>query len=216
MTRYDVMSHEESVELLPWLVNRSLSDEEREAVQAHAKSCVICRREIGELEALQESIQTSAAEVPAPDMRRINARIDAQLQRESRGRDLLEGMRHFFASPWRAAFVVQSVALVALAAMWLQSGTSGTNEPQFRTLTTAGTLPAGHYLRVVFDPNVEQAAIDALLTEAGLGVVAGPSERGVVTLRFGDAVDEATRSASAGTLESDPRVLFVQPVARGD
>lgn len=210
MTRYDVISHEESIELLPWLVNDSLLGDEREAVQAHALSCIICRRELAELEALQQTIQTTACAVPAPDMRRINARIDAQLERESRARNLLEAMRHFFASPWRAAFVAQSLALVAVAGLWLQAGT---DEPQFRTLTSAETLSAGHYLRVVFDPNLEQAKIDALLADAGLAVAAGPSERGVITLRFADAVDETARSALTETLRSDPRVLFLQPVA---
>lgn len=213
MTSYNVMSHEESIELLPWLVNNSLHGDEREAVQAHAKSCIICRRELAELEALQESVQSMAAAVPAPDMRGINARIDAQLQRESRGRDLVEGIRNFFTSPWRAAFAAQSLALVAVATLWLQSGTG---EPQFRTLTTTETLPTGHYLRVVFDPNLERAAIDDLLADAGLGVIAGPSDRGVVTLRFADAVDEAGRSTATETLQHDPRVLFVQPVAAGD
>lgn len=213
MTRYNVMSHEESIELLPWLVNDSLHGKEREAVQAHAKSCIICRRELAELEALQQSIHGMAAEVPEPDMRRINARIDAQLDRESRGQEILAAIRQFFASPWRVAFAAQSVALVAIAAFWLQSDTS---EPQFRTLSTAETLPEGRYLRVVFDPNLEPATIDALLADAGLSVSAGPTERGVITLRFDDSVAEPDRSAVTDALRNDRRVLFVQPVAGGN
>lgn len=213
MTTHEAMSHDAAIELLPWLVNDSLRGSEREAVQAHATSCIICRRELAELEALQQSIHAMPAEASAPDMRRINARIDAQLERESRGRNLLEGIRGFFASPWRAAFAAQSVALVAVAALWLQAGT---DEPEFRTLSTTDALPSGHYLRVVFDPTLEQAAIDELLAGAGLGVAAGPTERGVVTLRFADAVVEADRTAVAETLQNDARVLFVQPVAGGD
>jgi hypothetical protein len=207
------MSHEESIELLPWLVNESLTASEREAVQAHAESCIVCRRELAELGTLQESIQSAAAEVPAPDMRRINARIDAQLEHESRIRDLVMSVRGFFASPWRAAFAAQSLALVAVAGLWLQSGTE---DPQFRTLTATETLPAGNYLRVVFDPDLEPTAVDALLAEVGLGVATGPTERGVVTLRFGDAATEADRVAVTESLRDDPRVLFLQPVAGGN
>lgn len=213
MTGYDVMSHEEAIEMLPWLVNNSLGESERGAVQAHAESCIVCRRELAELEALQQSIQTVAVEAPAPDMRRINARIDAQLQHESRARDALTALRGFFASPWRAAFAAQSLALVAVAALWLQADT---DEPQFRTLTTPDTLTAGNYLRVVFDPDLEPAAIDALLADAGLGVVAGPTERGVVTLRFADTAAEDDRSVVTEALRRDPRVLFLQPVAGGN
>ena len=213
MTRYDVMGHEESIELLPWLVNGSLTASEREAVQTHAESCIVCRRELAELEALQESIQAPAFVVPAPDMRRINARIDAQLERESRGQNAIAALREFFASPWRAAFAAQTLALVVVATLWLQADT---NEPQFRTLTSTEALPAGNYLRVVFDPNLEPAVIDALLVDVGLGVASGPTERGVLTLRFADAATEADRAAASDALRNDPRVLFLQPVSGGN
>ena len=207
------MGHEESIELLPWLVNGSLTASEREAVQAHAESCIVCRRELAELDALQESIQAPAFVVPAPDMRRINARIDAQLERESRGQNAIAALREFFASPWRAAFAAQTLALVVVATLWLQADT---NEPQFRTLTSTEALPAGNYLRVVFDPNLEPAAIDALLVDVGLGVASGPTERGVLTLRFADAATEADRAAASDALRNDPRVLFLQPVSGGN
>ena len=207
------MGHEESIELLPWLVNGSLTASEREAVQAHAESCIVCRRELAELEALQESIQAPAFVVPAPDMRRINARIDAQLERESRGQNAIAALREFFASPWRAAFAAQTLALVVVATLWLQADT---NEPQFRTLTSTEALPAGNYLRVVFDPNLEPAVIDALLVDVGLGVASGPTERGVLTLRFADAATEADRAAASDALRNDPRVLFLQPVSGGN
>ena len=213
MTTHEVMSHDAAIELLPWLVNDSLRGSEREAVQAHATSCIICRRELAELEALRHSIQSMKAEAPIPDMRRINARIDAQLDRESRSRNLLAALGRFFESPWRVAFAAQSVALVAVAALWLQAGNS---EPEFQTLTSTEALPTGHYLRVVFDPTVDRQVIDAMLAEAKLGVAAGPTERGVITLRFADEVGEADREAMADTLRGDARVLFLQPVAGGE
>ena len=61
---------DEAIELLPWLVNDSLQPDEREVVQAHATSCVICRRELDELRALHQAIDSTAAviETPAPDI----------------------------------------------------------------------------------------------------------------------------------------------------
>ena len=213
MTTHDSISHDAAIELLPWLVNDSLQGSEREAVRAHATSCIICRRELEQLEVLQKTIHAVEDEAPVPDMRRINARIDAQLERESRGHNVLAGIRRFFESPWRAAFAAQSLALVAVAALWLQSGAG---EPEFRTLSSTESLSTGHYLRVVFDPTLEQAAIDALLVGRGLDVAAGPSERGVFTLRFANAADEVDRAAVAETLRNDARVLFVQPVKGAD
>ena len=211
MATHDTMTHEEAIELLPWLANDSLAPDECEGVRTHAANCVICRRELAELEALQEAIDLQAArtEAPEPDMRRINARIDAQLARESRPRDLLAALRGLFGSPWRIAFAAQTVALLVVAGLWLQPNDP---DPVFRTLTTSEALPAGHYVRVVFEPTLDEGDVAALLEANGLEVVAGPSERGVVTLRFADDPDGDRRDAIIERMRDDTRVLFAQPV----
>ena len=73
------MSHEQAVEFLPWLVNGSLDEQEKEAVLEHAHACVICRRELSNLEQLRDSIShaSGTSPIPEPDMRNINARIDS-------------------------------------------------------------------------------------------------------------------------------------------
>jgi TusA-related sulfurtransferase len=205
------MTHEEAIELLPWLVNGSLDDQQHDDVAAHAVSCVTCRRELEELEIMQQSIDVMGAqhEPPAPDMRRINARIDAQLQHGSPRRALAGLWRRFTGSRWQVAFAVQSVVLLAVAVVLLLP-----REPQpvFSTLSNPETLPAGQYLRVVFDPTIAQPEVDAILRANNLVVVAGPTERGVVTLRFEDDIGGARRDAVASELERDARVLFAQPV----
>jgi hypothetical protein len=50
VNKFDVTSHEQARELLPWLVNDSLAANERTLVREHAKNCVICRKELAELE----------------------------------------------------------------------------------------------------------------------------------------------------------------------
>ena len=124
MITHDTMTHEEAIELLPWLANDSLAPDECESVRAHAASCVICRRELAELEALQEAIDLQAArtEAPEPDMRRINARIDAQLERDSQPSGMTPLLQSLFGSPWRVAFAAQSVALLAVTVLWLLPG----------------------------------------------------------------------------------------------
>lgn len=212
MATHDMMTHDEAIELLPWLANGSLTADERETVQAHAASCVICRRELAELQALQTAIDSTVheSEVPAPDMRRINARIDAQLARASRPRELLSTLRRMFSSPWRVAFATQTVALLVVAALWLRPDDT---EPAFRTLTAVDPLPAGHYVRVVFDPTLGERDVATLLEANGLDIVSGPSERGVVTLRFADEANTEQRDAIIESMRKDDRVLFAQPVA---
>ena len=215
MTVHDAMSHEEAIELLPWLVNGSLDASEREAVRGHASSCVICRRELAELDALQQSISNLSAQIETPgvDMRRINARIDAQLERESKPRERLAAMRSFFAKPWRTAFAVQTALLLAIAVVWLRPDDPA---PEFRTLTAPEVLPAGDYVRVVFDPTLDDSEMPALLHEHGLVVIDGPSERGVVTLRFVADVHDDEHDAIIERMRDDPRILFAQPVTGGN
>jgi len=212
---HEPTTHDLAIELLPWLVNGSLDAEEREAVQLHAASCIICRRELAELRVLHESIGTAAAEVrvPAPDMRRINARIDAQLENASRPRAWWSALRDVVRSPWHIAFAAQTIALLVFAVLWLRPQQT---EPAFRTLTTVETLPAGHYLRVVLDPTTDAAGVSELLKTNGLTVAAGPSQRGVITLRFTDDASDDERDVAVSVLREDSRVLFAEPVDAGN
>jgi len=211
VTTHEPMSHDQAIELLPWLVNESLQAEEHSAVSEHARNCVICRRELEELKVLQQSIDSAASQavLPEPDMRRINARIDQDLARANSGASILAAINDFFRSPWRVAFAVQTLALVAVTFVWLQPRDV---EPEFVTLTTPQTLPAGQYLRVVFDPMLDEAGVALLLDEARLSIAKGPSERGVYTLRFAEGVSADQQTGIANGLRADGRVLFLQTV----
>lgn len=214
MITHEPMTHDLAIELLPWLVNGSLDADEREVVRLHVTSCIICRRELAELQVLRESIGKAEAEieVPAPDMRRINARIDKQLENASRAGTWLAALHNVVGSPWRIAFVAQTLALLVLAIIWLQPEEI---QPEFRTLTTAETLPAGHYLRVVLDPRIEAAGVSELLDANNLTIASGPSRRGVITLRFADNVADEERNLVVNAIREDERVLFAEPVEGG-
>jgi anti-sigma factor RsiW len=208
----ETMPHDRAAELLPWLVNDSLDAGEREAVREHATSCVICRRELAQLETLRTAIVSADASgtVAAPNMRRINARIDALVDSETAGGILLAKLREWFKNPWQVAFVVQTALLVALVALWQLPQRP---EPEFTTLTEPQTLPDGHYVRIVFDPTFGAARISTLLEGTGLSVATGPSVRGVYTLRFDEGTSDADRAAIVAALHGASGVLFVQPVA---
>ena len=167
------LSHEQAVELLPWLVNDSLAQPEQEAVHAHAHSCVICRRELHDLAQVRESIFTASASamIPEPDMRNINARIDALIDKQNRGRELLARLREVFDRPWRIAFAAQTVVLIVLAGVLLWPEPEG---GEFSTLTETQSLPDGQYIRVVFSPDLQQPQITVLLDQYDLTIVDGP------------------------------------------
>ena len=212
MNARESVSHEQAIELLPWLVNNSLDEREKEAVLEHAQACVICRRELTNLQQLQNSISdtSSTSPLPEPDLRNINARIDALIDRQNWGRELWSRLREALDSSWRIAFAAQTVALIALAAVlfWPEP-----RSEEYTTLTQVQNLPDGQYLRVVFSPDLQQSQLTNLLDKHKLTIVGGPSIRGVYTLGVTNtsAYDDILLSG----LQDDPDVLFAQPVIIG-
>jgi hypothetical protein len=202
------------MEMLPWLINDSLLSDERAAVLDHAQSCVMCRREMKSLQDLRDSINIlfSPVPIPVPDMRNINARIDKLINRQNWARRSISWIGEFFASPWRAAYVAQSVLLVVLAAALLWPAT---REPEYSMLTQASDLADGHYVRVVFSPDLTHADLKELLDELELSVVAGPSDRGVYTLATENSIVVEERDTALASLLKNRSVLFAQPVNRG-
>lgn len=214
MNAHKSLPHEQAMELLPWLINDSLISDERAAVLSHAQSCVICRREMNELESLRDSVKhlSSPVPIPVPDMRNINAQIDIFIDRQNLGRRWLSRITEFFASPWRVAYAVQTVLLVVLGAalLWPE-----TQDAEFTTLTQSQDLADGHYVRVVFSPDLTNANLKTLLDGLGLAIVDGPSDRGVYTLATENSMAVDGRDAALAGLMKKPDVLFAQPVNQG-
>lgn len=215
MNAPEPLAHETAAELLPWLVNDTLDEDEKAAVRAHAGSCVICRRELTDLERLRDTIAQTPDLIatPEPDMRRINARIDALIEQRNTGQKILYRIRDWIEAHWRVALLAQSIVLVLVTGLLLIPGPP---TDDFETLTEASKLPDGRYIRVVFSPDLPQPEISALLEIHGLTVVEGPTRRGVFTLDLAGASSTGEYGALLSNLQQDPRVLFAQPVQRGE
>lgn len=214
MTTRNSVPHEQAMELLPWLVNNSLSNDERVVVLDHAKYCVVCRRELKHLEHLRDSIEclSSPVPIPAPDLRNINARIDRLIDRQNFVRRSFSWIGGFFLSPWRTVYAVQTVLLVVLGAalLWPES-----RDAEFTTLTQSQELAVGHYVRVVFSPELTFAKQQVLLDDLELRIVGGPTDRGVYTLATANSMAVEERDVALTQLSKNPGVIFAQPVNKG-
>ena len=211
MIARESLLHEHAMEMLPWLINDSLLSDERAAVLDHAQSCVMCRREMKSLQDLRDSINSlsSPVPIPEPDMRNINARIDKLINRQNWTRRSISWIGEFFASPWRAAYVAQSVLLVVLAVALLWPATPDT---EYTTLTQGSDLDDGHYVRVVFSPDLTHSDLKELLDGLELSIVAGPSDRGVYTLATENSIAVEERDTALASLLKNRSVLFAEPV----
>lgn len=211
MSAPELLPHEMASGLLPWLLNDSLDEDEKLAVLEHARACVICRRELSDLERLRDSItQTSAAlPIPAPDMRNINTRIDGLIARRRWGRNCLSQIRDLLENYWRIAFIAQSILLLAAVALLLWPEPKNN---EFSTLTQSSDLRDGLYVRVVFSPELASPELSSLLDRFELTLVTGPSARGVFTLALPESSSIEDRDKLVTRLQEDPRVLFAQPI----
>ena len=211
MNTVDEMKHDAAAELLPWLANDSLPDDEKGRVLAHALSCVVCRKDLAELEALRDTVTAGAidADTPPVDMRRINQRIDAYMEKRRRIPRALETLGAFLSSPWKAAAVLQAAVILVLFAVLLGQQSE---PPQYTTLTDEAPLPPGDYLRIVVSTEPGAGDFAALLERHGLALVEGPSPRGVATVAFPQDVSREQRQTVVRTLSEHPMLRFVQPL----
>jgi hypothetical protein len=177
--------HQEVSALIPWYVNDTLADPERQKVDAHVGSCAVCRDDLAANKRIFEGIDAQPAldYMPMASLKRLQARLDvAQAQAAPLAVAQLEPGR---SEPWRgwmaASIAVMAVAVGLLAAdRWVQF--EAARQPNYRTVTTSISRPQGEVIRAVFAPSITLVELQTILDEAQLMIVSGPSEAGVYSL----------------------------------
>ena len=211
MSTRDEMTHDFVAELLPWLANDSLAADEKARVLEHAQSCVVCRKELTELEDLRDTVAAALDESVAPpaDMRRINRRIDKYMETRRRFPRALEAIGSLFRSPLQAIVVLQAFVIIGLLAALL-----GQNDDprQYTTLTTDIELPPGNYLRLVVATTPDAGDLTGVLARHALTIVDGPSDRGVATVAFPASTGPEERGEVMRMLAEEPMMRYVQPL----
>lgn len=201
-------THDEVVELLPWLVNGTLAPDEERRVHDHLTRCTTCRAARVE----EERLAAALVEVPESE-----ARIAAGLDRLSSALAREERRGWVRRQPTRrqllAAVLVQGIVVTGLlAAMaWLLRPAA---DARFHTLSTpeaATTAVAGPRLRLVVAPEMRTSELRRLLVDASCRIVDGPTAAGVFTVEAeSGTADEALRA-----LRANADVRLVEPVAAG-
>lgn len=103
-------------ELLPWYVNGSLDEAEHLQVEEHLGRCLVCRRQVEELETLRQAVQDTSGlhDTERPGEDGVARLLDALEIEEHRGeRRRAPGRR------WRAHWPLAAVLVIALGATTL-------------------------------------------------------------------------------------------------
>jgi hypothetical protein len=196
------LDHNTVYELLPWLANGSLAAAERDGAELHVRSCIVCRRELKELERLRLAVRSQ----PTLHLSAEGGldRLQRQLDREAATRP---ASRNTGYAPFFRFAAVATVGVAFLGALlWLAPNI--TNQAGYTTLATQPSAQRAQ-IDLIFDRQTAVADIQALLQTFDGEIVAGPSEIGRygVRIRGGNATDTEV-AALVEKLAHDPRVRF--------
>ena len=202
MTGRQELDHNTVYELLPWLANGSLAAAERDGAELHVRSCIVCRRELKELERLRLAVRSQPTMHLSAEggLDRLQRQLDRETARRPAPRDA--GYAPFFRY---AAVASVGVAFLGVL-LWLAPNVP--NQTGYTTLATQSDAQRAQ-IDLIFDQQTAVADIQALLQTVDGEIVAGPSELGRygVRIRGGSATDTEV-TALVEKLAHDPRVRF--------
>jgi hypothetical protein len=207
--------HQEISALLPWYVNGSIGEHERGRVDAHLILCAACRDDLArELRIYRGMTAETAVEyMPAASLKRLQARLDGADGAVSADSADLPAARKTgrMSMAWQglmaASVAVMAVALSLLAAdRWMQFR-ARTSAPDFYTVTSPAAHAPGEVIRAVFSPTITLVELQAILDEAQLRIISGPTEAGVYSLT---ASSSRPVSSSLALLRGHAQVRFAE------
>lgn len=182
--------HEEISFLLPWYVNGTIRDLDRQRTEAHLRICKACQEDLVQERGLYQRVAVEPGGVqylPGPSLKRLQATLDRRdMDAPPPAAPAASAQSRRDARPWPgllAASVALLAAIVGLFATnrWLQPATQ-TEQPGYHTVTTPSSRPPNEVIRAVFTPTTTLAELQAVLAESQLRIVSGPTEAGVYSL----------------------------------
>ena len=229
MIAFDERSrHEQVWLLLPWLATGRLAAAEREMAEEHIRHCSACEQEL----AVQHLLGNALTEpdrvtyAPGPSFRKLMDRIDADegkaparpRRRAAKLSSLIDRLGHV--SLWRPpglAWAASFLLLLGITGLIVQ--TYHWQQHEFRTVTDASVV-APNVLHIALDRSIPIGEVEELLRTGGARIVEGPGNTGILGV-IPVGVDGRTPAANANRqlralsarLRTDPRVLWVQPLA---
>jgi len=212
----DVRVHQEISELIPWYLNGSIGDHERQRVEAHLLLCVLCRDDLARERRVYQGMtaDTAVEYMPAASLRRLQARldgVDAAASADMAADTPAAEERSRRSTPWQglmaASVAVIAVALSLLAAdRWMQFR-ARVSAPNYYTVTTPVTHAPNEVIRAVFSPAITLVELQSILDEAQLRIISGPTEAGVYSLA---ANSRRPVSSSLALLRAHAKVRFAE------
>jgi len=184
----EIEVHEDLAALLPWYVNGTIGEPDRQRFDHHLKTCASCREELQVERRIHWSVAADppVEYMPAASLKRLQARIDS-LDGEAPPADVPVVRRTRRLRRPQGWWMAASLAVIAVASGWMVVGgwrmlRAPAASANYYTVTTPAVHARDEVIRAVFSPTITLAELQAILAEAQLRIVAGPSEAGVYSL----------------------------------
>lgn len=224
MAEKETSMHDRFVELAPWHVNGTLSEVDRNWVDAYVQDHPTAAAELEWFRSLQANIKAEAPVVSAEiGLDRLLDRVRAEKSRsgEQRTQRALHRVLDPIMGFVESLFLRPAYAYAAAALVVVQTGVIGAlfveqrkTEQEYSEYRSIATVPAtGPTLRVSFKSDARESDIRNALVDVGGTLVGGPGQLGEYVVR----VPLNRIEVAATTLQSNPAVEAVriaQPAPR--
>jgi len=203
--------HHEVSALLPWYVNETLGELDRQRADAHLGMCTACREDLAAQRRICEAIDAQPAidYMPVASLKRLQARLDTLAESDPTIAPVKEQPTQRL--PWRgwmaASLAAMAVAVALLATNRWVPFEARLTQPNYRTVTNSAPRPQGEVIRAVFAPSITLVDLQTILDEAQLRIVSGPTEAGVYSLASNSTL---TVRASLALLRQHSTVRFAE------
>lgn len=226
--------HQELSQLLPWYVNKTLHGSELKAVEAHLSVCLVCKRELVQLQKLAQAVtqEGSLDSAEQASFSRLKMRLHGQTQPlqqqtqpEQHKTPAATNVKRLSSAKkqrWISTVSIMRHPALAMAAALLLSITLlmpdyAGNDAQlgnnFRTLsdTQPETSLNSNEIRVVFAENVDQAQKNKILERVHGEIIDNPTAQGVYTVRLNNPIATKNPLDAVELLRKDNNVIFAEP-----
>jgi hypothetical protein len=212
------MKHQDIIELLPWYVNATLSQPEREAVRQHlAGGCRDCARELESLSAMHRAIGELDEQTPEPSpfmLNRALAEIEdfersRAVRRSSQRESWWQPITRLWTTPVfaRVALATQLALVVALGTVSVYQYMHPRVVEKEKIITASGPS-SGTLIMVQFNENATEREITQALQGIHGKIVEGPSAGGTYTIQLDLPADNtAGLDQALQTLRRNPSVI---------
>jgi hypothetical protein len=216
-------AHQDVMLLLPWYVNHTLQGTELKRVEAHHNVCLMCKREILNLQKLTLVVNQSSAlhtheQVAFTQLKkRLHQSSPSIVQAATT--DAIDLSKHKTAQraaemPWtlsRPALAMAAVLLLALAIPGYFKMNPMLSR-DYRTLSE-GSMANLHSndSHLVFADNTTPEQIEQLLAPFAGQIIGKPTEQTLYTVRFEQINSKEALIVRLAQLKKNPRVIFAEP-----